>query len=488
MILSLLLFSGTVLASESTEAQKADEGALYGQTRFVASHLSDFAVDAEGTKIGQTAWFDARARVGATMPFFLGTLDTEWEINAPQLFGDMWTIPGIEDERQRDARILQILPRKLSITTQAGPYQVSAGLTTSHWGLGLLANDGAHPDWWGRSDFGDRVIRLRATRLPFSSKAPHRAELFTTAAIDLVVADDLGRLDAGQIAGQGILSALWRHKDRGQWGAYVVLRHQRERDRSRQTTALATDAFAQLNWSVGSWTLETSGEAALLLGNTNRATTYTSRTGQNVAQFGATGLVALHAPEKRFTARLRAAYGTGDGQPDNGVASNFLFDRDFSAGMILFDQFKGGVEAAAYQQLIDPDVSGQPPDGAEALVTEGAFQSASFVQPAIAFSPISWGQARLGATLIWSTAPMSQPFYTYRAGGSPRNHLNAPVDGNYLGTEINWSVTFMNMADTSARSAMLDLQFGHLFTGNPIQAGGGPQRIHHAMAIVRTEW
>ena len=393
-----------------------EDGDLYGQTRFVASHLSDFAVDAEGTQLGQTAWFDARARVGATMPFFLGTLDTEWEINAPQLFGDMWTIPGIEDERQRDARILQILPRKLSITSQAGPYQVSAGLTTSHWGLGLLANDGAHPDWWGRSDFGDRVIRLRATRLPFSNKAPHRAELFTTAAVDLVVSDDLGRLDAGQVAGQGILSALWRHKDRGQWGAYMVLRHQRERDRSRQTTALAADAFAQLYWDVGEWTLQTSAEAAVLLGNTNRATTYTSRSGQNVAQLGATGLMELQSPEKRFTARLRAAYGTGDGQPDNGVASNFLFDRDFSAGTVLFDQFKGGVEAASYQQLIDPDVSGQPPDGADALVTEGAFQSAVFVQPAIALSPIPWNQIRLGASLFWSTAPMSQPFYTYRAG------------------------------------------------------------------------
>ena len=188
-----------------------------------------------------------------------------------------------------------------------------------------------------------------------------------------------------------------------------------------------------------------------------------------------------------FTARLRAAY-TGDGQPDNGVASNFLFDRDFSAGTVLFDQFKGGVEAASYQQLIDPDVSGQPPDGADALVTEGAFQSAVFVQPAIALSPIPWNQIRLGASLFWSTAPMSQPFYTYRAGGAPRNHLNTSFEGNYLGTELNWSVLFLNMGGASTRSASLDLQFGHLFTGEPIQAGGRPSQIHHAMAIVKTEW
>ena len=189
---ALLLLALTAFGLDDT-----DEGKIYGQTRLVASQLSDFDVDAEGTQMGQNNWFDARLRIGANMPFFLGTLETEWELNAPQLFGDMWDIPGIEDERQRDARMLQILPRKLSITTLAGAYQISAGLTTSHWGLGMLANDGAHPDWWGRSDFGDRVIRLRATRLPYESK---RVERFTTLAVDLVVGDEIGRLPASSPA------------------------------------------------------------------------------------------------------------------------------------------------------------------------------------------------------------------------------------------------------------------------------------------------
>ena len=193
-MIALLLLSLTAYGQEPTE-----EGDFYGQFRMVGSMLTDFAVDAEGTHIGQETWLDARLRVGAKMPFFIGTLDTEWEINTPQLVGDLWEIPGIIDQRQRDTRMFNTLPRKLNLTGLVGPYQVSVGLTTSHWGLGMLANDGAHPDWWGRSDFGDRVVRVRMTRLPFSDGPPKKVELFTTAALDWVVSDEIGTIDDDQM-------------------------------------------------------------------------------------------------------------------------------------------------------------------------------------------------------------------------------------------------------------------------------------------------
>jgi len=482
-MIALLLLSLTGFAQDNDS-----EGKIFGQFRLIGSTLSDFDVNAEGTQLGQETWLDARLRIGAKMPFFIGDLETEWEVNTPQLMGDMWEIPGLVDERQRDARMMNTLPRKLNLTGFVGNYQVSAGLTTSHWGLGMLANDGAHPDWWGRSDFGDRVIRLRATRLPYYDGPPKKIELFTTAALDMVVGDEIGRLDNDQLAFQAIFSMLWKHRNESQWGAYTVIRHQLERDRSRSTTALALDMFGDADWKIGNCTLRTAAEGAVIVGSTDRATTYGSRNAQRVAQVGATGLLELENQKESLMFRLRAGYASGDANSDDGTTSDFAFDRDFSAGVVMFDQLNGGIEAATYNHLTDPDISGQPPDGVDALVTEGAFRRATFVQPAIQFKPISWMAARVGTTLAWATAPVSQPFYSYRAGGVPHNHLNVPSEGRHLGTELNWSIAFEDLGSQRGRSTQLQIQLGHLFVGEPMKAGGGAEVIHHAMGIVRTNW
>jgi hypothetical protein len=483
-MIALLLLAFNCFAVDGTE----EHGDMSGELRLIGSTLSPITVDAEGTQLGQENWLDARIRLGATLPFFIGELETEWEISAPQLLGDLWDIPGLVDERGRDARMLLTLPRKLNLSGRVANFHLQAGLNTSHWGLGLLANDGAHPDWWGRSDFGDRVIRLRATRLPFSDGPPKAVEMFFTTALDLVVADEMARLEDDQLTGQAIASLLWRHRNENQWGVYSVVRHQVERDRTRSTTALVVDGFADVTTSLGDWTLRTAAEAAVILGVTNRATTYNARQRQNIAQLGATGLLALQNPSDSMTVRLRAGYASGDGDPDDAVAHDFGFDRDFSAGVVMFDQLSGGIEAATYSLLTDPDLAGKPPDAVDALVTEGTFRRAVFVQPAIEFKPISWVAARVGATLSWSTGPIRQPYYSHRAGGTARNHLNTEISGRGLGTEVNWSVSFEELGEGSDNATQFEVQAGHLFVGEAYSAGGGQEVIHHVMGIVRQRW
>ena len=44
-----------------------------------------------------------------------------------------------------------------------GSVAVQSGITTSHWGLGLIANDGNHDQLFARTDYGDRVFRTAAS-------------------------------------------------------------------------------------------------------------------------------------------------------------------------------------------------------------------------------------------------------------------------------------------------------------------------------------
>ena len=53
-----------------------------------------------------------------------------------------------------------LYPRRATLSGRIGPTRLEAGLNSSHWGLGLLSNDGnRQPIWAERS--GDRQIRIK---------------------------------------------------------------------------------------------------------------------------------------------------------------------------------------------------------------------------------------------------------------------------------------------------------------------------------------
>jgi len=484
MILSILLLVSNIASAEDSGTKS------WGDFRLIQSSLSDFPVDAEGTTIGQGTWFDQRLRLGQSYQASIVKFETEWEVDTPQLIGDTWQIPGNIDERSRDIRGYTILPRSIAATTYVGNTMIQGGLVTSHWGLGMLANDGAHDPWFGRTDLADRVIRIRATRLPHRSGAQSKVSFLATGAIDMVVADDMMRLSDDQLAFQAIVSGLWKGQDDNQWGAYSVFRHQVEADRSRSTSALVVDGYADGTWELDGWTLRAAGEGVVISGRTNRATTYNARETVGIVQLAGTGLFAASSPGNVLTLRLRTGIGSGDGNPDDNITWDFTFDRNFQAGMLMFDQLTGGVEAAAHSLISDPALSGQPPDGVETLVTEGAIKRAGFVQPAVSVNPLPVLEVRAGTTISWATAPIAQPFYTYRAGGYPTSHHNVASAGRFMGVEINWATTvglLEELTEASFRPS-LDLQGAHLLLGPTLGNSGDAGPIHSLMAVGRLQW
>jgi hypothetical protein len=469
-----------------------DDSALVttGDVRVLVGSLSEFDVDADGTTLGQGTRVDSRVRLGLqARPSTLFQLNAELDALTGQLAGDTWTLTDTFDQRNRDdyaARGLAgVAPRRASVMTVLGSTQVELGLVSSNWGLGMVANNGAEDPMFGRANFADRVVRIRATALPVHDGPAPRTSWLVTGAVDAVVADEIGVWADGQRGFQGVFSVLGLGRRGSQVGAYSALRQQWEAQAGRSTTAGVADVFVDGEKELGDWTLRTAAEGATVLGRTSRATTYSARDQVGVQSLGLTGIATLSAP-KTVSIHGRFGYASGDGAPDDGVSHDFAFDRNFGVGMVLFPEVMGGIEAGTQALLLDPNISGQPPDGVDVLTTEGAFRKAVFVSPVVEVDPHDWVDVKLGAVWAFGTAPFAQPFYSYRAGGVARTHLNTPSEGRLLGTELNWSLGLERPLDDDARAARpgVELQGGHLLPGGAL-GGSDVGTVHLVTAMAR---
>ncbi|MCB9741523.1 MAG: hypothetical protein H6740_02845 [Alphaproteobacteria bacterium] len=456
-----------------------------GELRLIASQRPDFVIDDEGNTAGQGFALDNRLRLGGVARLKPVTLELEGDVLTGQLAGPTWNL-GSVDERHRDEKGIihpySYQPRKAKVSGIFGPVKVDAGLMTSHWGLGLLANDGAHDPYFGRNDSGDIVLRVAGTTKPVKDKP-----LVVSLAADRGYYDDIGSwVPGGQAIWQGIAAVMWAPPEGLRVGSYLVYRHQQEADDFRATDIGATDLYFDWPMQAGGVDLRVAGEGAFIFGQTSRAQSINSPQGLGVLQGGATGLISAHVSEGRYGLVLRGGYASGDGDSYDGRTSDFTFDQNFDVGMVMFDEVQGALSAAAYERLLDPDHMGQPPDGADTLVAEGAFRRATFVQPILEAKPKDWVTLRLGAMTAWSTAPIADPFYSGRNGGTPTNQLNQKTSGYGMGFELDYGVT-LEKAVTLGSDALvpgLRLQGGHYFASEDVGTG----RADLFMATARVRW
>ncbi|MFT4621949.1 MAG: hypothetical protein ACI8PZ_000601 [Myxococcota bacterium] len=486
----LWLFIGLAWADDSAEIPPPLTTA--GEVRVLGVSSPDFPVDAEGHSVGQGFVLDTRVRGSLDLSIKGFRAGTEWDVLTGQIAGDTWDLPVDVDQRGRgELRALTgegVVPRRANVGMRLAVVDIEAGLTTSQWGLGLLANDGANDPLFGRADGGDRVMRARATTAPFK-KGGSAYPLYLTLAADMVVADDLARWADRQRAAQGIASVLYAKPDAGRLGTYVVYRNQRELDEARVTNVVVTDIAGDIPIPVGEWTLELAGELAVFAGRTDRALTYSSRDGLAVSAAGLLVHTALVEPGERLTVHLRGGWASGDGDADDGALHDFTADPNVDVGMVLFDELGGGVEVGTVGLLTDPQYAAQPPDGVDAIATEGAWRRSTFVQPAISGTVVTGVDLRAGVVLAWASAPIAQPFYTFRNGGTPTNHLDRATEGYAYGTELDWAVELGRGATEHwAIHPSLLVQGGHAFLANNWAGPGMPGRLDQLMVAARGRW
>ncbi|MDG1484632.1 MAG: hypothetical protein P8R54_33905 [Myxococcota bacterium] len=465
---------------------------LDGEIREVGRMISDFAVDAEGTTLDQGMVLEQRIRLGGAIDWDQVSVGLAGDVLTGPIVGDPWGIPTPNDILAHDQRQYDdINPtswehfalRRAAVSGTAGPVQLEGGVVTSHWGLGMLANDGDHDRLFGQTRFGDRVLRVRATtRLP-------QTPLYFSGAVDRVIEDDLARWMDGQVANQAIFSMLYRDDSGLKIGAYGVARTQYEADDVRSTSAQVLDMYADVPFSGLGMSWRAAVEVAGITGSTNRSMSYVALDELAVRSLGATGLLEALVPD-RGGLILLGGYASGDGDLDDGTAHDFTFDRDFGVGQVLFPEVIGAVNAGTYALLDDPEFSAQPPPGAEAIVTEGAFQRAAFFSPVARFTPTSWSTLRAGAVLAWATAPIAQPFYTTRAGGTPTSHHDLATTGARLGTELCWAAAVgaapIDVAGETVHGS-LEVQGGHAMLSEDL-AGPGAERVDLYSLTGRLSW
>lgn len=463
-----------------------------GQLRYLLSTPPDVAVNADGGTTGQRTVLDQRLRVGLGLQWQTLRLATEWDLFSGQVAGDTWDIAGTTDTRRRDAKLAftghGFIPRRLSLgfSTTDG-IQFEAGVVPGNWGLGIVANGGNSETLFGRVDRGDRMMRFRTTFAPIS-KGGQRLPLFFTVAFDQVVEDDLARWNE-QRAYQIVASALWADPNQRRLGLFYTFRTQTEPGvAARPTLANVIDLYADAPFALGKsgWKLRLAGEVATIFGRTEKILSFATPDATKISSAAGVLEAEVHAPKDLVAFHLHTGASSSTGDPDAGVLHDFTLDSNYNVGLVLFDEVMGSIEAATYAQLADPANSGSVPLGADLLVSEGSVRRATWLQPAVVVRPNSWIDLRVGGVFGWSTGPVSQAFYTFRAGGVPHNQLNQATSGHWLGGELDWAVAFGRGPGTAPwwLRPRLQIEGGHAFLGKNL--GGGVAST--IMATARVDW
>jgi len=502
---ALLLLSLLVPSAASAKQFidfKPDDPGKYGLTlggsyRIQGTFLSEGpALDRDGARIGQPFVLDQRIRFGLGLKFKEVEVDTEWDLLSGQIAGSLWDLPVGIDDRHRGVYAAVtpdgFVPRRLAVKMNKPAFTFEGGLITTHWGLGLLANDGAHEPVFGRADDGDRAVRLRTTFRPLMGRAEpgaDAAKLNVSLALDWGIEDDFGSFADRQLILQGIGSVIWNDPDAVTAGVYVVYRHQRELLVDRVTNAAVADGFVRANIPAGDQghRLDLAVEFAGIAGTTDRTLNYAARDRMIALSGGLLMDGRFALPEDRFALRMRIGLATGDSNPDDVYSSTFAMDRNVDAGMVLFDQIKGGIDVASWSLLTDPENLGHPPDGIDGLAREGAVAGAGFLQPIIQGKPLEWLELRGGIALAWNSAPVLHPFYSARAGGSERTQLDVAPEDRNIGMEIDWAVDLSIPLPVGAPDplrAEVVVQGGHARLGGAVREAFG-DTMHQVMVTGR---
>lgn len=272
-----------------------------------------------------------------------------------------------------------------------GVGQLKFGRMGSHWGLGILANDG---NGWD-DDTGDTVDRIM-----FITKV---GPIYLVPMVDKVAegtilspfgnrATDIGSetLSHGSDdVDQFILVAVYRG-EQSSAGIYGVYRIQPSTD----TTVMIADAWGKTK--IGPVGVE--AEAVYLTGKTLNFIPPNSPINLDIAQWGFA--VETEIPLKRITPGLDFGAASGDDQsgPSDGDIDNFTFDRNYRIAFLLFRYVHevGAPKAISNAAYVRPNVTYEIWDN---FFVDAAVVYAQTMADAATYNQGSYGtELDLGAT------------------------------------------------------------------------------------------
>lgn len=405
--------------------------------------VSSFPVDGDGTK--QTTKLAFQPEVRAGLRFDSRPKDMRWlrlqlEYEHDVTTGALSGVPGYEGERLPNGeKSHHELRRLFARGTFADTVVVSGGYNMSHWGLGLLANDGAHGWTPGSARFtdprsGDRVIRGAIGTTPLTD-----LKLVVGGAIDQVEDDDV--LLDGDSATQYILRGVVGDGQPTTGGVYLVYREQDSKS-GRGFDAYVADVMASTMQKLSIGTLTLAAEGAVIFGQTGLGPNPDFEH-HDLLQIAATGKIGLDLGG--FGAVLDVLYASGDQNVDDGDQNAFKVDPNYEFGLILFRQVLAAQTGRAVVTASNPLIIGRPVPDLDRVPTGGSPTNT------IAFFPRAWvrpidGWETYGGPLIALTeVRYADPFQSRLAGGQPRNPEGGSP-GSLLGVELDIGTRYRTLA------------------------------------------
>lgn len=423
--------------------------------------VSGFEVDRDGTRYEPDLAFNTQIRVGA---YFnsrreLAPVRLVAEFEEDVLTGLHAGGADLEGEFVPDTGKAEAQLRKASLQVDFGPFvHVSGGFMTSHWGLGLVANDGAHGWTPGSAQFidprgGDLVLRGLFVMGPFGDDG-----LIVAVGADQVQSDDI--MIDGDEAFQVVTSVLYGVRKPFKLGAYAVSRNQKAVDGDRLNVGVF-DIFAQWKGDLGDLgKLELGAEAVLINGTTTLAPS-TEFLEHDVRQFGMAVRGGLDLGGYGFVADV--LFASGDDNFDDDTQSGFRTDVNYPMGLIMHRHLMAAQTSRAPITASNPDLVGIPSEDLERFPSRGS------VTNTLAFFPRGWvrigsGLEIFGGPLVaFSPSRVADPFNSRIGGGTPRNAIDGE-SGSYLGTEFDLGARYRRIIAGSELT--LSLEGGVLMPGD----------------------
>ncbi|AWV91218.1 hypothetical protein [Bradymonas sediminis] len=371
-------------------------------------------------------------------------MHVEADLLSGQLAGD-WgpRVPNradTETQANRDpfGRGQVVDPREFYARWRTEVGELRAGLQTSQWGLGLVANSGSlqNEDIFNQRFGGDRVVRAVFATAPLrplldSSVAEN---IYWVLGADLVWRDENADFIAGDRAVQGMSALFYRDEDT-QGGVYAAYRDQDDRS-GDFLQVWVFDAYADHVFSAGEdFRFRAAAEVALMHGETSRTWAPNADPIGVMALGAAAELEALYKPLD-LGVQLHAGYASGDANSDDDTLYRFRFDPNYQVGMVLFDHYMPAVSRASVDGIFDPERSGYAPKGIDGLISDGGVENAYYLSPRLSYGGEDGFMA--AASLLWAQAaqPISDPYASFANGGDLVGINGVAPASDDLGVEL----------------------------------------------------
>jgi hypothetical protein len=443
---------------------------VHGEYQLRYEHLRSFPLDATVTTIGQHPGAIADSLGQNDFAYHWLRITPRLQIkDTVEIVGQIDVVTGMvggqlahddsADQTPRDAYngFTNVQPRWLYVqwTTPIGVLRV--GQQPSHWGMGIVANDGDHPSLFGDYRYGDISERVLFGTKPFGK----HTDFTIAAAADFVYRDALADITQQNYAAQGVLFAEYGHGP-NLVGLYGVYRYQWQDETSEPNAPYTNFIHAGIIDATGRFAVPVKGtdaflfgegEGAIILGSTNEERTIEEVQNGTLTQIrsygGAAAIGVVHraycgcTSEKSearvfgdFVGEVEVGYASGDANPVDDTENRFTFNPNHKVGLLLFDEIMRFQAARSATALTDPlfQNGSRPTPGQNLLASNGGVFGAEYINPTVVYRPRKWLDLKAGVVVAEATADVVDP-YRLATSGSYVNYLGGNPHSRNLGIE-----------------------------------------------------